>query len=118
MHNQFTTVSSLTTWLHTCLPSLRCSSLPLVAGGVEWSPGTHLAFPPAFQAAVRALLLVNEHGALGEGEPLPAAALHNVLRLAARPLPVWVPELSTVCLALLEEAGGAEEDDSKGMTDF
>lgn len=88
------------------------SYMPLVAADVEWSPAVHADFPPAFRAAARALLLVDSRGQLGGlgqagvrgedgdvagnapgGEALPSEVLHQMLRLAARDLPAWMPEL-------------------------
>lgn len=92
------------------LPPTCRSFLPLVAAGVEWCPEYHSHFPPAFRATACTLLLANEcHGLGGSRGPsaageasaesaqrtrLPPEVLHHILRLAARPLHAWVPELS------------------------
>ncbi len=98
---------------------LPCSFLPLLAAGAEWYPEIHSDFPLAFRAASRQLLLINhcrgfgapvlqpalsgvgvDVGGKGEapccqgGIQVPEPVLLHILRLAAQPLPAWVPELS------------------------
>lgn len=82
-----------------------------------WAPEHHTTFPPAFRAAVRTLLLVNESRGFGRpaagwgysggrslgaaagreraamGVRLPGELLQRIVGLAAGPLPVWVPQL-------------------------
>ncbi|GAB4821641.1 hypothetical protein N2152v2_008687 [Parachlorella kessleri] len=98
-------------------PHLR-ELLQVVTSGQRWSPGeAHRAFPPAFCAATRALLLANHRGlatpvAPGSGdttEPqqmvdrppggtrarvqLPQGVVLLILAKAAHPPAAWVPQL-------------------------
>lgn len=60
----------------------------LVLNRQPWSRDTHQLFPPAFQAAVRTLLLCNT--ASDDGIRLPAHVLENVVSSAAFPISSWL----------------------------
>lgn len=87
---------------------LRCRELlPLAALGKTWAPDSHVhaAFPRAFRAAAKELLLINScHGfgpAAGQGLivggqraiHLPTEQVLTILQLASRPVAAWVPQL-------------------------
>jgi hypothetical protein len=74
----------------------------VAAGEKEWSEERHAAFPPAFRQAARALLLANHRMSIaGLTSGLGAELLRQILQLASRPLPIWVPELRP----MLQEQG-------------
>ncbi|GAB4821644.1 hypothetical protein N2152v2_008690 [Parachlorella kessleri] len=98
--------------------------LQVVASGQSWSPDeAHLAFPPAFRAATRALLLANHRGLeiltpgseytaepgqkIGARPPgdsrarvrLPTGVVLLILEKAAHPPAAWVPQLQPGGLA-------------------
>ena len=78
--------------MHTSPLHAPCSFLPLVAEGAIWSNQRHAAFPPAFCAAARTLLLVNHR------QPsLPMHLLAFILQLASEPLPARCRSCAPSC---------------------
>lgn len=75
--------------------------LPSVVRGQCWSPERHAAYPSAFRPTAKTLLAIDALRGFGaqpragspSGVQLPEGVLHHILRLAAPPVWLAVPEM-------------------------